>query len=83
MQFQYGPILYYACPRLPSLALHPSADVQGEAGTNYLWHLIYVTLAVKKHSSVNPKLAPGLSQAVEEVNAYHDSSDGIGHSKQF
>ena len=72
MQFQYGPILYYVCPGPPSLALHPSVDVQEGAATNYHWHLIYVTLAVRKHSSVNPKLAPGLSQAVEEVNAYHD-----------
>lgn len=62
------------------------ASIRGRtrgAGTNYHWHLIYVTLAVRKHSSVNPKLAPGLFQAVEEVNAYHDSSDGIGHLRQF
>lgn len=42
------------------------------AETNYHWHLIYATLAVRMHSSVNPKSALGLSQAVVEVNVCHD-----------
>src|SRR5438874_9195638 len=72
MEFRYGPILLYGYPKPLSLALEPSVDVQGRAETNCHWHLIYATPAVRKHSSVNPKSALGLSQAVAEVNACHD-----------